>query len=244
MDCKDDSGDGSESSSMSCQEDEEEEKHQESQSHHAEEEEADDDDYDDEDEDSFELEAGLGLQGITDSRDGFLSEEGMMLSLENKISPLTFCNAFPFHLVFDRNLHVKQVSVYSSFTSSIPRSNQTFDQKEIEKLISRQKSRNERIAVFSLTFLYFSLLFSTFLYFPSTFCCPVQTLIFFSQKFLLLVFVVSLFASWDSISRYFCSWLSLVILTHSFHLNFPSDINLIILLETSLNSKYSIDQDI
>ena len=139
MDCKDDSGEGSQPSSMSCQEDEEEEKQQESQSHHKEEEadDDDDDDYDDEDEDSFELEAGLGLQGITDSRDGFLSEEGMMLSLENKISPLTFCNAFPFHLVFDRNLHVKQVSVYSYFTSSIPQSNQTFDQKEIEKLISR-----------------------------------------------------------------------------------------------------------
>lgn len=33
-----------------------------------------------------------------------------MLSQENKISPLTFCKAFPFHLVFDRNLVVRQVS--------------------------------------------------------------------------------------------------------------------------------------
>lgn len=110
MDCKDDSGEGSEGSSMSCQE--EDEGRKEGEAYHAEDE-ADDDDNDDFDSDSFESEAGLGLEGITDSRDGFLSEEVTMFSLENKISPLTFCNAFPFHLVFDRNLHVKQVSVYS-----------------------------------------------------------------------------------------------------------------------------------
>ncbi len=33
-----------------------------------------------------------------------------LLSLENKISPLTFCKAFPFHLVFDQNLIVRQVT--------------------------------------------------------------------------------------------------------------------------------------
>lgn len=38
-------------------------------------------------------------------------EEFNMLSLENKISPLTFCKAFPFHLVFDRNLVVRQVNI-------------------------------------------------------------------------------------------------------------------------------------
>jgi guanylate cyclase soluble subunit beta len=38
-------------------------------------------------------------------------EDFDMLSLENKISPLTFCKAFPFHLVFDRKLIVRQVIV-------------------------------------------------------------------------------------------------------------------------------------
>ncbi|RWS31955.1 soluble guanylyl cyclase beta subunit-like protein [Leptotrombidium deliense] len=33
------------------------------------------------------------------------------LSLENKISPLTFCRAFPFHLMFDRNLIVRQAGL-------------------------------------------------------------------------------------------------------------------------------------
>jgi len=64
---------------------------------------------DEDEEDSLQEEAGLGLSSTDPSRDGFVSEEVAMLSLENKISPLTFCNAFPFHLVFDRNLHVKQV---------------------------------------------------------------------------------------------------------------------------------------
>lgn len=31
------------------------------------------------------------------------------LSMENKISPATFCRAFPFHIIFDRNHHVRQV---------------------------------------------------------------------------------------------------------------------------------------
>ena len=31
------------------------------------------------------------------------------MSFENKISPLTFCKAFPFHLVFDKNMILRQV---------------------------------------------------------------------------------------------------------------------------------------
>lgn len=31
------------------------------------------------------------------------------LSMENKISPATFCRAFPFHIMFDRNHTVRQV---------------------------------------------------------------------------------------------------------------------------------------
>ena len=35
--------------------------------------------------------------------------ESSMTTVDNKISPLTFCKAFPFHLVFDKNLVVRQV---------------------------------------------------------------------------------------------------------------------------------------
>lgn len=35
-------------------------------------------------------------------------EEFETMSLENKISPATFCRAFPFHIMFDRNLVIKQ----------------------------------------------------------------------------------------------------------------------------------------
>jgi soluble guanylyl cyclase beta subunit, putative (fragment) len=38
-------------------------------------------------------------------------EEFDLTSAENKISPLTFCRAFPFHLIFDRNLKVRQVTM-------------------------------------------------------------------------------------------------------------------------------------
>jgi len=38
-----------------------------------------------------------------------LIEETEQLYLENRLSPLTFCKAFPFHLIFDRNLTVRQV---------------------------------------------------------------------------------------------------------------------------------------
>lgn len=38
-----------------------------------------------------------------------LAGELESVSLENRIAPLTFCKAFPFHLVFDRNLKVRQV---------------------------------------------------------------------------------------------------------------------------------------
>ncbi|XP_054168023.1 guanylate cyclase soluble subunit beta-1-like [Oppia nitens] len=34
-----------------------------------------------------------------------------LLSAENRISPLTFCKAFPFHLVFDKNLVVRQAGI-------------------------------------------------------------------------------------------------------------------------------------
>ncbi|XP_074601582.1 guanylate cyclase soluble subunit beta-1-like isoform X2 [Brevipalpus obovatus] len=37
-----------------------------------------------------------------------LTEETEQLYLENRLSPLTFCKAFPFHLIFDRNLTVRQ----------------------------------------------------------------------------------------------------------------------------------------
>ena len=37
------------------------------------------------------------------------------LSFENKISPLTFCKAFPFHLVFDKNMILRQVCIYLLF---------------------------------------------------------------------------------------------------------------------------------
>lgn len=35
-------------------------------------------------------------------------EEIEMLSMENKISPATFCRAFPFHIIFDCNHFVRQ----------------------------------------------------------------------------------------------------------------------------------------
>ena len=34
-----------------------------------------------------------------------------LMSFENKISPFTFCKAFPFHMVFDKNMILRQVSV-------------------------------------------------------------------------------------------------------------------------------------
>lgn len=39
------------------------------------------------------------------------SEEFESHSLENKVSPLTFCKAFPFHIVFDCNLRIRQVRI-------------------------------------------------------------------------------------------------------------------------------------
>lgn len=69
------------------------------------------------DEEEEEIGEGLGLESRTplgqmDNRQD-VTEEISMMSLENKISPLTFCNAFPFHLVLDRNLHVRQVSLFN-----------------------------------------------------------------------------------------------------------------------------------
>ncbi len=32
-----------------------------------------------------------------------------LMSFENKISPFTFCKAFPFHMVFDKNMILRQV---------------------------------------------------------------------------------------------------------------------------------------
>lgn len=65
------------------------------------------------DEEEEEIGEGLGLESRPPQMDNRqeVTEEISMMSLENKISPLTFCNAFPFHLVFDRNLHVRQVSL-------------------------------------------------------------------------------------------------------------------------------------
>ena len=43
----------------------------------------------------------------SDQSDGTLEIDNM--SLENRISPLTFSKAFPFHLIFDRDLKIRQV---------------------------------------------------------------------------------------------------------------------------------------
>ena len=37
--------------------------------------------------------------------------DSRLMAIENRISPLTFCKAFPFHLVFDKNLVVRQVLI-------------------------------------------------------------------------------------------------------------------------------------
>lgn len=72
------------------------------------------DEYDDEGDEEEE-------QGSSLLRDlGEFSEEMAMMSLENKISPLTFCHAFPFHLVFDRDLNVRQVSHFPFFSFFTP----------------------------------------------------------------------------------------------------------------------------
>lgn len=34
-----------------------------------------------------------------------------LMSFENKISPFTFCKAFPFHMVFDKNMILRQVRI-------------------------------------------------------------------------------------------------------------------------------------
>lgn len=34
-----------------------------------------------------------------------------LMSFENKISPFTFCKAFPFHMVFDKKMVLRQVSL-------------------------------------------------------------------------------------------------------------------------------------
>lgn len=64
-----------------------------------------DDNGDDDDDEDDDDEGNSLLHNVTE-----FSDEMAMMSLENKISPLTFCNAFPFHLVFDRDLNVRQVS--------------------------------------------------------------------------------------------------------------------------------------
>ena len=78
-------------------------------------EEKEDDRSGDEGEDEYDDE-GDEEQGSSLMRDvSEFSEEMAMMSLENKISPLTFCHAFPFHLVFDRDLNVRQVSHFTYF---------------------------------------------------------------------------------------------------------------------------------
>ena len=52
-----------------------------------------------------------------DQSDGTLEIDNM--SLENRISPLTFSKAFPFHLVFDRNLKICQVIVRRKWSVSL-----------------------------------------------------------------------------------------------------------------------------
>lgn len=36
-----------------------------------------------------------------------------LMSFENKISPFTFCKAFPFHIVFDKNMVLRQVGTHT-----------------------------------------------------------------------------------------------------------------------------------
>lgn len=67
----------------------------------------DDDDEGSEDDDEEDEESDL-----FGSNDQEVADTISLLSLENRISPLTFCNAFPFHLLFDRELRVRQVSIW------------------------------------------------------------------------------------------------------------------------------------
>uniref|UniRef100_A0A0A9X0F7 Guanylate cyclase soluble subunit beta-1 n=4 Tax=Lygus hesperus TaxID=30085 RepID=A0A0A9X0F7_LYGHE len=48
-------------------------------------------------------------------------EEDQILSQESKISPKTFCNAFPFHFVFDRELKIRQIG--TTIARIIPEAN-------------------------------------------------------------------------------------------------------------------------
>ncbi len=49
--------------------------------------------------------------GAQPSTEEWKQVDSKLMAIENKISPLTFCKAFPFHLVFDKNLFVRQVLI-------------------------------------------------------------------------------------------------------------------------------------
>lgn len=51
----------------------------------------------------------IGSNSLTGSDTMFsVQSEMSMMSMQNRISPQTFCHCFPFHLIFDRNLVVRQ----------------------------------------------------------------------------------------------------------------------------------------
>ena len=52
---------------------------------------------------------GQLTDGTQPTDDEWKPIDSRLSAIENKISPLTFCKAFPFHLVFDKNLVVRQV---------------------------------------------------------------------------------------------------------------------------------------
>lgn len=56
----------------------------------------------------FEINERVKTISITEPEKDAINFDQLM-SFENKISPFTFCKAFPFHMVFDKNMILRQV---------------------------------------------------------------------------------------------------------------------------------------
>lgn len=56
----------------------------------------------------FRREESIGSRSVSSEQGVIQSDLSVLSLMENRISPQTFCHCFPFHLIFDRNLVVRQ----------------------------------------------------------------------------------------------------------------------------------------
>ena len=59
----------------------------------------------------FEINERVKSISVSEVPDKDLINFDQLLSFENKISPFTFCKAFPFHMVFDKKMVLRQVNI-------------------------------------------------------------------------------------------------------------------------------------